>query len=46
MTFDPNDDGSGKKPVTHTRLIIWLLVGGAGAYLVLTGLIGVISKGG
>lgn len=36
-----------KKPsVSFTRLAIWLIVGGIGLYMVITGLVGVITKGG
>lgn len=40
----PQDDK--KKPaVSWQRLALWVLVGGVGLYLVITGLAGVIAKG-
>jgi hypothetical protein len=40
----PGDDK--KKPaVSWQRLVLWLIVGGVGLYLVITGLAGVIAKG-
>lgn len=42
----PQDDR--KKPeggVTTSRLVIWLVVGAVGAYLVITGVIGIVSGG-
>lgn len=35
-----------KKPtITATRIVIWVAVGGIGLYLLITGLVGVITKG-
>ena len=35
-----------KPRVTATRLIIWLVVGAIGVYLVVSGVLGIIAKGG
>ena len=35
-----------KKPaISFSRIAIWVIVGGVGLYLVITGLVGVITKG-
>ena len=35
-----------KKPaISFSRLAVWVIVGGIGLYLVITGLVGVITKG-
>ena len=35
-----------KKPaISMNRIAIWVIVGGIGLYLVITGLVGVITKG-
>ncbi len=40
----PGDEN--KKPaVSWQRVAVWILVGGVGLYLVITGLAGVIAKG-
>jgi hypothetical protein len=40
----PGDDE--KKPaITMNRLALWLVVGGIGAYLLISGLVGIIAKG-
>jgi len=41
----PSDNDGEKKPVSFTRLAIWIIVGGVGVYLIVTGLYGVITKG-
>ncbi|CAN5544796.1 hypothetical protein BH09ACT4_BH09ACT4_21800 [soil metagenome] len=35
-----------RKPLTWQRISIWIIVGGIGLYLVISGLLGVIAKGG
>ena len=41
----PGDDK--KKPeISFARIAIWVIVGGIGLYLVLSGVIGIIIKGG
>ncbi len=44
---DPKVPAEGKKkqPISFTRIAIWVIVGGIGLYLVITGLVGVITKG-
>ncbi len=37
----PKDRGK----FTGTRIVIWIVVGGVGIYLVITGIIGIIAKG-
>lgn len=38
--------GEDKKPeISFTRIAIWVIVGGIGLYLVLSGVIGIIVKG-
>lgn len=39
----PGDDE--KRGVSFARIAIWVIVGGIGAYLLLSGVIGIISKG-
>jgi hypothetical protein len=41
----PSDDDGSKKPVSFARLSIWIIVGGIGAYLLLSGIFGVITNG-
>jgi hypothetical protein len=40
----PGDDD--KPAISWQRIAIWVIVGGIGLYLVITGLVGVIAKGG
>jgi len=40
----PGDDE--KKPaISMNRLALWLVVGGIGAYLLISGVVGIIAKG-
>jgi hypothetical protein len=39
---DPDDN---RKKVSTGRMIIWIVVGAIGLYLVVSGLIGIITKG-
>jgi hypothetical protein len=42
----PGDDQKEKKgQISLARIAIWVLVGGIGAYLVISGIIGIIVKG-
>lgn len=35
-----------KKPaISFSRIAIWVIVGGVGLYLIITGLVGVVTKG-
>jgi hypothetical protein len=45
LKLPSDDDGGEKKPVSFARLSIWIIVGGIGAYLLLSGIFGVITKG-
>jgi hypothetical protein len=36
----PKDRGK----ITGTRIVVWIVVGGVGIYLVITGIIGIITK--
>lgn len=40
----PGEDD--KEGPSFTRIVIWVIVGGIGLYLVVSGLVGVIVKGG
>ncbi|GLJ80981.1 hypothetical protein [Microbacterium imperiale] len=42
MSFDNGDD---KRP-TSARIAIWLVVGGIGAYLLISGILGILARGG
>lgn len=48
MFQNPEPPRDPKKPgqVTPARIAIWLAVGAIGLYLVITGLVGIIVKGG
>jgi hypothetical protein len=41
----PNNTPDPKKP-SATRIGIWVVVGGIGAYMLLSGIIGIVSQGG
>jgi hypothetical protein len=41
----PGDEEKKKGEVSMTRLAIWLIVGGIGAYFLLTGLTGIFAAG-
>ena len=51
MVFNRDDEltlpgDENKKPaVSMNRLALWLVVGGIGAYLLISGVIGIIAKG-
>jgi hypothetical protein len=42
----PNDPGEKRKRAGFTtqRIILWIVVGGFGAYLIITGIVGLIIK--
>jgi len=47
MTFVPPDDlqpGKDPKKPSMNRIVIWVIVGGIGAYSLLSGVIGLINK--
>jgi hypothetical protein len=39
----PNLDDDKRKPISLTRILIWVAVGGVGLYMVISGLVGVLS---
>ncbi|WP_309616545.1 hypothetical protein [Salinibacterium sp.] len=39
----PGEDNE-KKGVSFTRIVIWVLVGGVGLYLVISGVVGILVK--
>lgn len=39
-------DNGGDKGPTSSRIAIWVVVGGIGAYLLISGIIGIVSRGG
>ncbi|GAA1696686.1 hypothetical protein GCM10009792_15860 [Microcella alkalica] len=41
----PGDAEKKKREISSTRLAIWLIAGGFGAYLLISGLLGILSKG-
>jgi hypothetical protein len=45
MTEPKPDRRGDRKPVTWNRIAIWVITGAVGAYLVLTGIIGILDKG-
>ncbi len=34
-----------RKPVTWNRVAVWVIVSAVGAYLVITGIVGILDKG-
>jgi hypothetical protein len=48
MNYLPDDelrDPNKPKPPSMTRIAIWVIVGGFGAYLVISGILGILAKG-
>lgn len=41
----PGDAEKKKREISPTRLAIWLIAGGFGAYLLISGLVGILAKG-
>jgi hypothetical protein len=41
----PGEEKKKKPAISFARIAIWVVVGGIGLYLVITGLVGVITKG-
>lgn len=41
-----SDPTGGRKGPTATRIVIWVVAGGAAVYLIVNGLIGIVQKGG
>jgi hypothetical protein len=52
VTRLPGDDGGEQPPggprrgPTTTRIIIWIAVAGVALYLIISGIVGVVTKGG
>lgn len=47
MSDLPPPKRSGDKPqVSWQRMAVWVIVGAVGLYLIITGLVGVLAKGG
>ena len=46
MSDLPPEPGKDKPKISLTRIGLWVFVGGVGLYLIVTGLIGIIAKGG
>lgn len=41
-----DDGGRGQKPpISPARITIWIAVGGIGAFLLVSGIVGIIAKG-
>ncbi len=40
----PGEDDKKKKGVTLNRIMIWVVVGGIGAYLLISGIVGILVK--
>jgi len=48
MSMNPPDPIKPDKPkneISFARIVIWIVVGGVGLYLVISGLVGVLVKG-
>ena len=48
MRYLPDDelrDPNKPKPPSMARIVIWVVMGGVGAYLVISGIIGIVSGG-
>jgi len=41
----PQLPGDKKPEISFARIAIWVIVGGIGAYLLISGIIGIIAKG-
>lgn len=42
----PGDDDKKKSEISFARIAIWVIVGGIGAYLLISGLVGIFVKAG
>jgi hypothetical protein len=40
-----SDPEENRKKITTGRIVVWIVVGGIGLYLIVSGLIGIITKG-
>ena len=41
----PGEENKKKGEISFARIAIWVIVGGVGLYLVITGVVGIIVKG-
>ena len=41
----PGEDDKKKGSISFSRIAIWVIVGGVGLYLVITGVVGILVKG-
>ena len=41
----PGDAEKKKREISFTRIAVWLIAGGFGAYLIISGIIGMVAKG-
>ena len=41
----PGDAERKKREISPTRLAVWLIAGGFGAYLLISGVVGILTKG-
>ena len=41
----PGDAEKKKREISFTRIAVWLIAGGFGAYLIISGIIGIVAKG-
>jgi hypothetical protein len=41
----PGDAEKKKREISFTRLAVWVIAGGFGAYLLISGLVGIVGKG-
>ncbi len=46
MSDDPKLPGDNPKGAFFARIAVWVIVGGIGLYMVVSGLVGVVVKGG
>ena len=43
--FEQNPGDPDRKPVSWNRIAVWVIIGAVGAYLVFSGLMGILDKG-
>ena len=42
---DPRPGRGDRKPITWNRIAVWVIVSALGAYLVVSGIVGILDKG-
>lgn len=45
MSLPPSPPPNGRPPITTGRIAIWVIVGGIGVFLLVSGIVGIIAKG-